>query len=336
MTNSNFVIMRRMGGLSLVLGGLAWISFPTFAVICMIGTLVITSQAIIGSDEMLTLICRIISVIYGIWLYWDWNSPWSGRDRRNKLIFKLLSPILNCAHHYFSPRLITDFDRSKLLMPTGPIMFGCHPHGILSLGIITNFGVTGGTRIFHENVIILTLDLHFYIPLWRELCMALGFASVNGHSYSELLKRKKEIAVVIGGARESLDARRGVMELTITRRRGFFRMALKYGATICPVMTFGETDLYHTIQSPILRRLQEGLLRWMSFAVPIFWGKFGILPAPLPLVTIIGKPITVKGIDDPTEEDIHNLQGTYIKALTELHGRYRNLGFIKPSKLVIK
>jgi 1-acyl-sn-glycerol-3-phosphate acyltransferase len=319
-----------------VLGGLAWASLPLFAISCISGTLMIMIQAIFGGDKPLAWVCRIVSVIYGGWLYWDWNSPWNGRDKRSKILFKVLRPILDCAHDYFSPRLIMDFDNSNLLIPTGPIMFGCHPHGILSLGVLSVFGITGGTRIFHEKVTVLTLDLHFYIPLWRELCMALGFASVSSRSYSALLKRRKEIAVVIGGARESLDSRRGEMELTIKRRRGFFRMALKYGATICPVLTFGETDLYHTIQSPMLKRVQEGLLRWMSFAIPVFWGKFGMLPAPLPLVTAIGKPIIVKSVDDPTEENICELQETYIKALIELHEKYRDLSFIKPSKLVIK
>ncbi len=40
------------------------------------------------------------------------------------------------------------------------------------------------------------------------------------------------VVIVIGGATEALDAHPGMFELTLKRRKGFIKMALKHGYAI--------------------------------------------------------------------------------------------------------
>ena len=57
---------------------------------------------------------------------------------------------------------------------------------------------------------------------------------------------------MVGGAIEALDAVPGEdCKLTLKRRRGFIRMAMKSGNALVPVFSFGETDLYDQAKSKI-------------------------------------------------------------------------------------
>ncbi len=54
--------------------------------------------------------------------------------------------------------------------------------------------------------------------------------------------------LAIGGATESLYAGPGTMDLVLRRRKGFVRVALQTGASLVPVINFGENDVYSTIR----------------------------------------------------------------------------------------
>jgi 2-acylglycerol O-acyltransferase 2 len=50
--------------------------------------------------------------------------------------------------------------------------------------------------------------------------------------------------IVIGGATESLRAHPGTADLTLKRRLGFIKIAIREGADLVPVFSFGENDIY--------------------------------------------------------------------------------------------
>ena len=65
--------------------------------------------------------------------------------------------------------------------------------------------------------------------------------------------------IAIGGATESLYSAPGTMDLVLRRRTGFVRVALQTGASLVPVINFGENELYNTVRGSSnsgLRRLQ--------------------------------------------------------------------------------
>lgn len=51
------------------------------------------------------------------------------------------------------------------------------------------------------------------------------------------------ITIVVGGAAESLSAHPGTADLTLRKRFGFIKMAIKEGADLVPVFSFGENDV---------------------------------------------------------------------------------------------
>lgn len=100
-----------------------------------------------------------------------------------------------------------------------------------------------------------------------------------------------------------------------------------------PVFSFGENDLFSSIlisENSMFRKFQNKIKKWLSFGLPIFWGRgifnynFGLLPYRKPIHTVIGSPIPVKKVDKPTDQQINELHEFYIKELIELFNKHKS------------
>ena len=64
--------------------------------------------------------------------------------------------------------------------------------------------------------------------------------------------------------------------------------------------------------------------------------RFGLLPYRKPIHVVVGKPIEVKRIENPTREEIENTHATYVKELQKLYEKYNPIYGDKSVKLVIE
>lgn len=92
---------------------------------------------------------------------------------------------------------------------------------------------------------LMTLSSNFKIPFYRDILLALGICSVSMQSCSNILKQGPGscLTIVVGGAAESLSAHPGTNDLTLRRRLGFLKLAMRSGADLVPVFSFGENDV---------------------------------------------------------------------------------------------
>jgi 2-acylglycerol O-acyltransferase 2 len=235
---------------------------------------------------------------------------------------------------YFPARL----HRSAELSPTRKYIFGYHPHGIISHGAFAAFATEalGFSQLFPGITnSLLTLDSNFRIPIYREYGLAMGLASVSRESCENILSRGgingegmgRAITIVVGGARESLEARPGAMRLVLGRRYGFIKMALRTGADLVPVLAFGENDLYDQFSveaHPHIQKLQLLVKKFMGFTVPLFHARgvfnydVGLLPYRRPLNVVVGRPIMVTQNRKPSNEEIEKLHKRYCEELLRL------------------
>ncbi len=134
--------------------------------------------------------------------------------------------------------------------------------------------------------------------------------------------------MVVGGATEALNYQSDAVELYLKRRLGFIKLALRFGRDLVPVFCFGENFVYGQAPNPEgskLRRFQRWFERNMSFSPPIFYGRgvfqytFGLMPYRKPLNVVVGEPINVKKVEEPTSEQIIELHSKYVKALKKLY-----------------
>ncbi|KAK6167295.1 hypothetical protein SNE40_021360 [Patella caerulea] len=238
------------------------------------------------------------------------------------------------------------------LDPKKNYIFGCHPHGILCYSHFGNFCTEGSgfSELFPGLTSYLTvLSGQFMFPIFRDCFMLTGAVEVSKESISYLLSKEtggNAVSVIIGGASEALDANPGNFTVRATKRKGFCRLALKYGASLVPVYSFGENDLYVQVPNPDgsrLRKFQDFCTKRLGFSPPIFHGRgifnynFGLVPYRRPLNSVVGAPINVEKNENPTTEEVDDLHDRYLKALTELFEKHKvKYGVSENDHLVFK
>lgn len=102
------------------------------------------------------------------------------------------------------------------------------------MGALANFGTAATefpTSFPGITPHLLTLASNFKIPVYRDILMAMGICSVSKGSCEKILRKGKghAIVIVVGGATESLSAHPGTADLTLRRRLGFIKIAMRNG-----------------------------------------------------------------------------------------------------------
>jgi hypothetical protein len=249
-------------------------------------------------------------------------------------------PIWSLFASYFPARL----HRSQELEPTRKYIFGYHPHGIISHGAFAAFATEalGFSQLFPGITnALLTLESNFRYPIYREYALRLGMASVSRESCENILSKGgpngegmgRAITIVVGGARESLDAKPGTIRLVLRRRKGFVKLAIRTGADLVPVLAFGENDIYDQLDTdshPYVHKLQMLVKKVMGFTVPIFHARgifnydVGMMPYRRPINIVVGRPIRVAQDKHPDNEYINEVHEKYVAELLRLWNEHKD------------
>ncbi|KAL8737658.1 MAG: hypothetical protein Q9181_001472 [Wetmoreana brouardii] len=272
-------------------------------------------------------------------------APHSGQlSHRSPLLRSL--PIWSLFASYFPARL----HRSARLEPTRKYIFGYHPHGIISHGAFAAFATEalGFSQLFPGITnTLLTLDTNFRVPLYRDYALAMGLASVSRESCENILSKGgpngegmgRAITIVVGGARESLDAHPHTLRLVLKRRKGFVKLAIRTGADLVPVLAFGENDLYDQVTSethPMVHKFQLMVKKCMGFTIPLFHARgvfnydVGLMPYRKPLHIVTGRPVKVvqsQVVDDGYVDEVH---GMYVRELERIWDEWRDRFDVDP------
>jgi len=266
-----------------------------------------------------------LSVAYVIFFFLDRNTPSRGGRRQQAVrewrLWRYMAS-------YFPAKL----HKTATLSPEENHIVCCHPHGVFSTGAFLHFvtEATGFSKLFpgitsHLSV----LDGHFAFPFYRDYFMTGGAIAVNSKSLDYVLGGRKGrgnlVCLLPGGAVEALDSHPGKYRVNLKSKYGFVRVALKAGANLIPCISFGETRLYQQMENAPnswLRKLQNLLLPFFGFSMPIFYGR-GILPFRQPINTVVGAPIKVNKTANPTKAEIAELKAKYTEELRALFEKYK-------------
>ncbi|KAK9451466.1 diacylglycerol acyltransferase-domain-containing protein [Limtongia smithiae] len=228
-------------------------------------------------------------------------------------------------------------------------VFGYHPHGIVSLGAFGAIGTEGAgwERLFPGiPVSLLTLETNFRLPLYRDYLLSLGISSVSRKSCTSLLDHNQSICIVVGGARESLLAEPSRLDLIISKRKGFVRLAMKSkppvenmtmpATCLVPILSFGENDVYEQVRgdtTSMLYKFQTLVKTVAGFTVPLLHARgifnydWGLMPYRRPITVVVGKPIAVPYTPEPTESEIDVYHKQYCEELRRLWDTYKDAYF---------
>jgi len=228
-------------------------------------------------------------------------------------------------------------------------VLGYHPHGIIGCGALCNFAsdATDFPNVFPDiTPHLLTLKMNFQFPIYRDILLSHGCCDVSKESMTHILTRQgpgNAVVVVVGGAEEALNARPGWYDLTLKKRKGFVKMAIRTGASLVPVFSFGENDLFHQANNPsgsMLRGFQNAFKKTLGFSPPMFYGRgvfnysFGMMPFRKPIHTVVGKPIDVEQSDNPEQEVVDKIHQRYMDELSQMFDDHKEkYGVDKDKKL---
>ncbi|XP_017888695.1 2-acylglycerol O-acyltransferase 2-A-like [Ceratina calcarata] len=280
-----------------------------------------------------TTILRYFMLLYFIWMYYDWDTAYKGgRSMRWVNLFRRMT-WMRYFSNYFPVKLVKTVD----LDPNRNYLFVNFPHGILCVGMFGAFGTDySGQRDLFPGLEIraVTLDSQFKVPLFREYAYIIGGVSSNAESIRYQLSSKpappytgKATILVVGGAAESLECRPNIYRIVLKRRKGFVKLALREGAPLVPVFSFGETNTYDQVYGPqgsLFRRIQEYIRSLITVAPVIIKGRgffqysFGVLPRRTPVTVVVGSPIELPKLEEPTTEQIDEYHEKFIKELVNL------------------
>ncbi|KFO29875.1 Acyl-CoA wax alcohol acyltransferase 2, partial [Fukomys damarensis] len=272
-----------------------------------------------------------VTVLIFIWLAFDWKTPEQGGRRLNWVRrWRLWRYYCN----YFPIKLLKTHDIS----PSHNYILVCHPHGLMSHAVFGNFATeaTGFSKIFPGIIpYTLTLGAFFWVPFLREYVLSTGVCSVSQSSMDFLLTQKGKgnmLIVVVGGLAECRYSLPGSSTLVLKKRFGFVRVALRHGVALIPAYSFGETELYNQyIFSP--GGLVNCFQMWFQSLVHVypcaFYGRgftrnsWGFLPYARSLTTVVGEPLSLPKIENPSEADVAKYHELYIDALRKLFNEHK-------------
>lgn len=200
-----------------------------------------------------------------------------------------------------------------------PSIYAMGPHGVFGIGPTFQAMING--LMNGEDFHMLAAPVVFSFPIYGMLLKMLGLQSVERNSFVGLLRRGHSVGVIPGGIAEMFALRADEETMMIASRKGFVKIALETGAQIVPSYCFGNSRTFTAGSAPWLASLS----RMLRTSIIIFWGRFGLpIPHRVPLLTVLGRPIIVPKVDNPSPELVHEYHERYLREVRRLYDTYKN------------
>lgn len=237
---------------------------------------------------------------------------------------------------HFEPEAVKLFAKSKSI-------WCMHPHGT-AFGF--GFSLNGAVRfranrpktyVMPELDEILTTKrqltcegvmapLLFNIPVVRQMLMGFGCCTpATKSAMHQIMRKEQDFGILPGGMEEVALYTFQKERVFLSKRAGFIKYALQHGYLLLPGYTFGECDMYNswTGGADLLMWVQKNL----GFVLPVFWGPIPFMPwLPNPDIavhTVVGAPLQLPLIAEPTKEDVDKWHQKYIEALRTVFDTYK-------------
>lgn len=174
----------------------------------------------------------MVPLAYIGWMIVDRNTPHNGSVSRTSKYARSFK-FWNYVRDYFPIKLVKDNECN--LDANENYIFMNHPHGIVCFGAFINFATDANkfSKLFPNiTPTIITLEEQFKFPVHREYLLLMGARGASKESIGALLTKEGKgnaVVIILGGAREALDAVPHRMDLTLKNRKGIIKLAMKHG-----------------------------------------------------------------------------------------------------------
>eukprot|EP00752_Nemacystus_decipiens_P017201 g15410.t1 len=175
------------------------------------------------------------------------------------------------------------------------------PHGIMPFGSLLGIGILSDLMEAANPLGGVVASALLMTPLLRRAVNWLGVRKASTRSIVQMFADGlKSVGVVTGGIAEMFVST--TKERLVAPRPNFSKIALKGGHHIVVVFVYGTSRTHRNILgSPTLSRM-------LRVPATLFHGAFLTLPYRETLTMVIGKPIVVERVEDPTDADVASLR----------------------------
>ena len=200
-----------------------------------------------------------------------------------------------------------------------------YPHGLFGIGYSLM------TKHLYEAYGSITLftaaDVIVYIPILRRIMTWWGYTSASrgpmvknmqhAYPFNVLELHPDGIAGMFYGTRHE--------QIVLNKRKGFIKIALQTGCHIVPSYVFGANEVFtryfehNGVMAKVSSVLQTSLVVWSGR-----WGiPFSFVPHRSKLVAVIGAPIEVTKVAEPTKEQVEALHAKFVAEVRALYDRHK-------------
>lgn len=150
------------------------------------------------------------------------------------------------------------------------------------------------------------------------------------------------VALIVGGAEESFYTHANSYKCVLKNRKGFVKIALRTGASLVPAISFGENNVYNIVEYQPGSWgwfIQHTVKRYTKVAPLLFNGRgyfqynFGLIPKRRAINTVIGAPIHLTKIANPSNADVDRFHKQFCAELEELFETHKSK-YVKNSEKV--
>eukprot|EP01004_Peranema_trichophorum_P006664 NODE_547_length_2609_cov_42.572405_g470_i0.p1 GENE.NODE_547_length_2609_cov_42.572405_g470_i0~~NODE_547_length_2609_cov_42.572405_g470_i0.p1 ORF type:complete len:832 (+),score=161.02 NODE_547_length_2609_cov_42.572405_g470_i0:208-2496(+) len=212
-----------------------------------------------------------------------------------------------------------------------------HPHGVFAMSCVwATLCKIWKERYGNVQFIPHVATILLRTPAVRDTLMLMGIKDVSGPSLHYSLENGILPLLVPGGQAEMMYSdSRSNKQIIVAFHKGFIRLALTYGADLVPMYCFGETQVLDIVR---VTPIQQWFRKKMKFAYPhVPYGRWYMpLPNRVPVTLVVGDPIPVPHIPNPTKEDVDQLHKKYFDTVRELFESHKASCGFADAELIIK
>ena len=211
--------------------------------------------------------------------------------------------------------------------PQQPLLYAVHPHGAFCLG----WSVLFCSKIMNDARVRFCFSPVLYASpffrLWSRLVGYPGSASkaaMIGYMKGGKGSIGDHLALPPGGFEEATLSCQGKDRAYIKKRVGFIKLALQHGYNVVPVYAFGENQTFWNLQGFWKFRLWMNSLGMPAIVIFGSW-LFPLMPKrhSLGLTVVVGEPLVLPTIPNPTREEVTLWHDKYIASLTRLFEEHK-------------
>ena len=179
-------------------------------------------------------------------------------------------------------------------------------------------------------------------PIFKQILRSIGVIDASRHIARKTLENGESVGISTGGVAEVFETNEHDECILLKERIGLIKLAIRTGSDLVPCYLFGNTKLLSCWAGegiPKAKSILEFISRKVGFALIIIYGRFGIpVPRRVPILAVMGKPIPTYQIkcEDPTPEQIKQIQTLLLDEMQDIFDRYKNMYGWEEKHLIIK